>query len=838
MIDYHQLPVYKHKREILDALSQNQVIVIESPTGSGKTTQLPIILMEAGYDMSGMIGITQPRRIATLSICEYIKTQLNLDGNLCAYTMRFADTSDETTRIKIMTDGILLQELKSDPMLSKYSVIMVDEAHERSLNIDFILGLLKQITQKRHDLKVIISSATINTQKFSDFFSGAKIISIDAKIFPIDIKYVNPFQENKKELERVYDQREIEEKANSLSMLKIVEKNAKQHLGDILIFCSGEYEIKTYETALRNAPFWPSLQVYPLYGRLSKEEQERVFIPTAEGKTKVVIATNIAETSITIDGITTVIDFGTAKVNFYNQKDFTSALIPLPISKSSAMQRAGRAGRTQEGTCYRFYSQSSLDTRPEFNQEEILRSDLAEVALRMSDLGIYDYENFPFITKPKISSLHSAEETLKLINAISDDRHLTSIGEMMVQFPLLPRHSRVIVEAIKNFPNVLREVLIATAFLSTKGPFLFPRGSEIIARNRQSRFQSSKYGDFYGYLKLFNEYSEKLEAGNKEAQAFLKRYFLDEQTMNEIVHIESQLEEIVSAMQIPITSGGTVSEYLTCLASGLIQYVCYQYSRGTYRSLTATQIYIHPSSSWFSTAPKFLLAGEIVKTSRMFARTVSPLDKQTLNLLDQNLIKALVSNKKEKQKSEEQETKVEGNFIRIFDRDYPLITKKKKSCAVIPLFDLPYLVKKGFERGSVRKINVLLKAEKCMLTKPVKLRDLIQEGGIIKTDKVKAKSYDNKGLDIETQKNEIEKELDNLFCPVLSGSLILFVGLKYTNGSTFVFRNYSTITGMIDDTYYALSEMNFRLTDKKSKLKKKVLSALEKIDSIVDYSAE
>ena len=375
MINYQQLPVYKHKREILDALENNQVIVIESPTGSGKTTQLPIILMEAGYDLSGMIGITQPRRIATLSICEYIKKQLNLDGNICAYTMRFADSSDETTRIKIMTDGILLQELKSDPLLSRYSVIMVDEAHERSLNIDFILGLLKQITQKRKDLKVIISSATINTQKFSTFFDGAKIISIDAKLFPIEIKYINPFKENKSALERLnlFDSRSLEEKANSLTILKIVQNNVKQKLGDILIFCSGEYEIKTYETALKNDPIWPSLQVYPLYGRLSKEEQERVFIPTEEEKTKVVIATNIAETSITIDGITTVIDLGVAKVNFYNQKDFTSALIPLPISKSSSQQRAGRAGRTQEGTCYRLYSEKSLAERPEFNQEEILR---------------------------------------------------------------------------------------------------------------------------------------------------------------------------------------------------------------------------------------------------------------------------------------------------------------------------------------------------------------------------------------------------------------------------------------------------------------------------------
>ena len=837
MINYQQLPVYKHKREILDALENNQVIVIESPTGSGKTTQLPIILMEAGYDLSGMIGITQPRRIATLSICEYIKKQLNLDGNICAYTMRFADSSDETTRIKIMTDGILLQELKSDPLLSRYSVIMVDEAHERSLNIDFILGLLKQITQKRKDLKVIISSATINTQKFSTFFDGAKIISIDAKLFPIEIKYINPFKENKSALERLnlFDSRSLEEKANSLTILKIVQNNVKQKLGDILIFCSGEYEIKTYETALKNDPIWPSLQVYPLYGRLSKEEQERVFIPTEEEKTKVVIATNIAETSITIDGITTVIDLGVAKVNFYNQKDFTSALIPLPISKSSSQQRAGRAGRTQEGTCYRLYSEKSLAERPEFNQEEILRSDLAEVALRMSDLGIYDYENFPFITKPQLAALHSAEETLKLINAIEDNRHLTSIGEMMVQFPLLPRHSRVIVEAICNFPSVLKEVIIATAFLSTKGPFLYPNGYEMVARKRQERFQSPKYGDFFGYLKLFNEYKAQLEVGKKEATAFIKKYYLDEQTMNEIVHIEEQLEEIVSQMQIPITSGGSVSEYLTCLASGLIQYVCYQYSKGVYRSLTANQIYIHPSSSWFSTPPKFLLAGEIVKTSRMFARTVSPLDNTTLNLLDKKLIEALVKNKKEKKK-EEEEKKVQGDFIRIFDRDYPLTTKKKKSAAIIPLFDLPYLVKKGFERGKVRKINVFLKENNALTTKAVKLKDLVQEGSIVKTDKALS-TYSNKNFDLDKNYKEVEKELDNLFCPYVHNQ-ILFVGLKYIDvNKKFCFKLYSTITAMIDDSYYALSEMNIR-TKENTKLKKKVLSLLKQIDEIVDYSAE
>lgn len=833
MINYQELPVYKHKAEILKALEENQVIVIESPTGSGKTTQLPIILMEAGYDHYGVIGITQPRRIATLSICEYIKKQLNLEGSLCAYTMRFADTSDENTRIRIMTDGILLQELKGDPDLSRYSVIMVDEAHERSLNIDFILGLLKQITARRPDLKVIISSATINTEKFSQFFGGAKIISIDAKLFPIEIKYVDPMKENEKQLASYRYDRDAEEHAVGLSMMRIIEGCVKNHSGDVLMFCSGEWEIKTYETLLKNSPIWSSLQVYPLYGRLSKEEQERVFIPTQEGKTKVVIATNIAETSITIDGITTVIDLGTAKVNFYNQKDFTSALVPLPISRSSARQRAGRAGRTQSGTCWRFYSEKSLEMRPEFSQEEILRSDLAEVALRMSDLGIYDYENFPFITSPSLTALKSAEETLRLIDAIDEQRHLTATGEMMVQFPLLPRHSRVIVEAIRNFPQVLREVLIATAFLSTKGPFLMPRGKEVIARERQSRFQSSKYGDFYGYLKLFGEYTAKLEAGNREAESFLKKYYLDAQTMNEIVHIEHQLEDIVGAMGIPITSGGSVSDYLTCLASGLIQYVCYQYSRGVYRSLSATQIYIHPSSSWFTTAPKFLLAGEIVKTSRMFARTVSPLDEATVKFLGRDLIDELVKNrKKQRQEEKEEEKKPQGSFVRIFDRDYPTKQLKKKQVVLIPLTDLPTLIKTGFERGSVKKANVVLKHEKSIMRKPVKLRDLIQEGGIIKTDKILKKGYPTKTVTGET----IAKELDNLFAPVCAGEMLVFVGLRYLKENTYQFRCYATISNMVDDTYYALSELSISVSDKK--LKKEVKTLMEKIDSLVDFTAE
>ena len=350
-IDFLDLPVYRHRDLILSSLETDQVIIVESPTGSGKTTQIPLILKEAGYDRSGIIGVTQPRRIATLSICDFIRRQLDIQDNYCAYTMRFADTSDETTRIKVMTDGILLQELKGDRYLSRYSVMMVDEAHERSLNIDFILGLLKQVLEVRKDLKVIISSATINTRKFSEFFGNARIISIPTKVYPVDVQYC-PLQES--DPDDWYSRRGMNETDLRMERIySIVEQRIKDgQEGDILIFLPGEFEILQCEDMLRHCPFHDRLQIYPLYGRLSKEEQERVFTPTGEGKTKVVIATNIAETSITIDGIRAVIDSGVAKVNYYDQRTFTSSLVPQPISKASAEQRKGRAGRTRPGTCY------------------------------------------------------------------------------------------------------------------------------------------------------------------------------------------------------------------------------------------------------------------------------------------------------------------------------------------------------------------------------------------------------------------------------------------------------------------------------------------------------
>jgi HrpA-like RNA helicase len=625
----HELPVYREKDRILAVLADNPVVVIESPTGSGKTTQLPLILHEAGYASKGIIGVTQPRRIAAVSVSEYIARQLGTTiPGLVGYKMRFEDRTTFETRMKIMTDGTLLQEIKADPNLAHYSVLMVDEAHERSLNIDFILGLLKNILKVRNDFKVIISSATINAQSFSDYFDGAPVVHIETQPFPVEVFHEPPAVENDEEA----------------LMLKIVElvgrhvnnKEKAKTSGDVLVFLPGEKYIKDSTMALASAPFARKLWCIPLYGRLSGEEQERVFLPTPEGKTKVVLATNIAETSVTIDGITTVIDSGLAKINFYNPKTFTAALIENPVSKAGCNQRKGRAGRTGPGVCYRLFSKDNFEERPLYSLEEIYRTDLSEVVLRMAELGIRDFESFDFLSPPGKQGIHGAVEALNLLEALEVDHSLSNIGKMMVQFPLLPRHSRIIVEAILRYPDVLREVTVGTTFLSTDSPFLLPQGEEIEARRAHHQFRDPM-GDFVSYLRIFEQFQK---AANPER--FCLNAYLDYKTMTELVNIQGQLTEIVSRMGVPITGGGSIDDYLVCVAKGLIQFVCLHTGRGIYRSLTAEKIGIHPGSVMFKETPPFLVAGEIVKTSRMYARSVSPIRKEMLGRISPTLFTSLM----------------------------------------------------------------------------------------------------------------------------------------------------------------------------------------------------
>lgn len=689
-LDYKSLPVYEQKQRILDTLKTNQVIIVQSPTGSGKTTQIPVILHEAGYSDNGIIAVTQPRRIAALSVSEFISKQLGTSyPGLVGYKMRFEDKTDLTTRIKIMTDGILLQEMKLDPMMKKYSVIMVDEAHERSLNIDFVLGLLKRILKVRPDLKIIVSSATMNAEKFSTYFDGCPIVTIDTITYPVTV---------------IYDPPTIPASTNTLTaeeaLLSKISNTIDRILynrteGDILIFLPGEKAIKDCINKLYRTPYSRKIQIIPLYGRLPKEEQEKVFDPAPFGRKKVIISTNIAETSVTIDGITSVIDSGLAKLNFYSPRTYTSSLIETPVSKASCNQRRGRAGRTQPGTCYRLYPRKDYDTRESYTIEEIFRTDLSEVVLRMAELGITDFETFDFISQPPKEAIRGAVETLRMLKAINPDNTLSSIGNLMVLFPLPPRVSRIIVESILKYPEVMEEVLIASAFLSTHSPFVLPQGEEMDARRAHHTFRDIQ-GDFVSYVKLYRIYQQQ-----KSREQFCKKNYLDEKVMAEIENIVLQLSDIVSAQQIPITGGGSMDDYLCCIASGMIQFVCVREGRENFRTLTADHISIHPGSNMFRTDPMYIVAGEIVRTSRMFAMSVSPLTKGMLAKIDPSLEKELNILKKSKDKSRSLSSGFEYEAKGSFKEEYEKADIKKSKEKDKPTNE----IKIGSSVFSVKKVK-------------------------------------------------------------------------------------------------------------------------------------
>ena len=734
--DYKSLPVYQQRQAVLDALRGSQAVVVQSPTGSGKTTQLPVILHEAGYSQEGIIGVTQPRRIAALSVSEFIARQLKVKfPGLVGCKMRFEDNTGPDTRIKIMTDGILLQEMKLDPMMSRYSVIMVDEAHERSLNIDFALGLLKRVMAARPSFKVIVSSATMNAGRFSRYFDDCPIVSIETQVFPVAMVWDPPALKTTTATQEGVD-----------ALLHKIEQTiarilANKDAGDVLVFLPGEKIIKDCMKTLYASSFRSRIHIVPLYGRLPKDEQERVFDAAPLGKKKVVLSTNIAETSITIDGITSVIDSGLAKLNFYSPKTFTSSLTEVPISRASSDQRRGRAGRTCPGTCYRLYSKKDYTERQEFTTEEIYRTDLSEVVLRMSELGITDFAGFDFISPPGLEGLQGAVQTLHMLGAIDEEGYLTNTGRLMVAFPTEPRVSRIIVESIMRFPDVLEEVLIAASFLSASSPFVLPPGEEMEARRAHHAF-SDERGDFVSYLKVFHSYDQARRKGR-----FCASNYLDEQVMAEIANIKVQLEQIVSEkLRLPITKGGSLDSYLCCVSAGMIQFVCIRDGRETYRSLTQERIAIHPGSGVFKTHPDFIVAGEIVRTSRMFAMSVSPLSRKVLGQIDPSLEdklrEAARRGRRGDEEGERREKKhsVAADGLSLGGRTFAFGRVKGRRVLLLPIDELKaairakadadsprqrevrvaILAKNGYKLMAGEKLAVALKAARLLELTPVK----------------------------------------------------------------------------------------------------------------------
>lgn len=641
-IAYQDLPVYNQRSHIIEALQSHQVIIVESNTGSGKTTQIPIILHEAGYtDHTQMIGITQPRRIAAFSVSDIIRSQLQyqypeLSDDFVHYKIRFIDNTQSDTRIKIMTDGILLQEIKHDKLLSAYSVLVIDEAHERSLNIDFILGLLIGICKQRNDLKIIISSATINTKKFSQFFSNCPIISIDAPLYPVKIQYyplVKNTHEKQSSSHKRHSRKRSKVKKNSFTthsgilldtIITIVKKSIERKEGNMLIFLSGERDIKNCLDRLADLPNANNtLHLLPLYGRLDKDSQAQVFFPAPKGKIKIVVATNIGETSITINDIAVIVDSGRVKLNRFHHHKLSSTLLEAPISRVSAIQRKGRAGRTGPGICYRLYSHKEYKDMREFTEEEILRTDLSEIVLRMAYLDIEHFEEFPFLSSPSKTAISTAVAFLQDMDALNEDKQITEIGNLMMEFPLSPVHARVLVEAMMNYPQVLSMVIIVLSFLTTPAPFLLPINEELEARTQHKHF-STKHSDFFSVISLFTQYRD---TPYDERVGFCEAYYLDIRIMNEIVNVYDQLTDMVRQQGVFIGEEQNEELMIKAMIKGFMYNVCVHYKGSTYLNRIGEKIYIHPSSVMFDikTSPNVIIAGEIVQTSKMFARTLTPI---------------------------------------------------------------------------------------------------------------------------------------------------------------------------------------------------------------------
>jgi len=528
------LPVVQRREEIARAIAENQVVVLCGETGSGKTTQLPKICLELGRGVDGMIGHTQPRRIAARSVASRIAQELGVAlGNVVGYKVRFGDRTNPDTYVKLMTDGILLAETQGDRLLEAYDTLIIDEAHERSLNIDFLLGYVKQLLPKRPDLKVIITSATIDPQRFSRHFNDAPIIEVSGRTYPVELRYRPLKSEDPDE----------EDREQTQAIIEAVDELARHGPGDVLVFLSGEREIR--ETAEELRKHHPAgTEILPLYARLSGDEQTKIFQPHT--KRRIVLATNVAETSLTVPGIKYVVDPGFARISRYSARTKVQRLPIEPVSRASADQRKGRCGRVSEGVCIRLYAQEDYEKRPLFTEPEILRTNLAAVILQMKALRLGNIDHFPFVEPPDARLIRDGYLTLHELGAVDEEDQLTPTGRQLARLPIDPRLGRMILAA--HDENCLDEVLIITSALSVQDPRERPTELAQVADEAHKQFVDEE-SDFLSYLKMWAFFQEKSKhLSRSQLRKQCKQQFLSYLRMREWQDVHSQLCEVVSRL--------------------------------------------------------------------------------------------------------------------------------------------------------------------------------------------------------------------------------------------------------------------------------------------------
>ncbi|MGW5062098.1 ATP-dependent RNA helicase HrpA [Streptomyces sp. NPDC004096] len=642
-----ELPVSQRRDAIADAIREHQVVIVAGETGSGKTTQIPKICLELGRGVRGMIGHTQPRRIAARTVAERVADELRTPlGEGVGWKVRFTDqVNPDGTFVKLMTDGILLAEIQTDRELRGYDTIIIDEAHERSLNIDFLLGYLAQLLPRRPDLKVVITSATIDPERFSRHFGDAPIIEVSGRTYPVEVRYRPLLEEDSEDADR--DQ--------ITAITDAVEELMGEGQGDILVFLSGEREIRDTADALARKQY-RFTEVLPLYARLSHAEQHRVFQPHT-GR-RIVLATNVAETSLTVPGIKYVIDPGFARISRYSHRTKVQRLPIEPISQASANQRKGRCGRTSDGICIRLYSEEDFQTRPEFTDAEILRTNLASVILQMTAAGLGDIEKFPFIDPPDHRNIRDGVQLLQELSALDpaqkDPRkRLTDTGRKLAQLPVDPRLARMVLEADKN--GCVREVMVIAAALSIQDPRERPADKQTQADQQHARFRDET-SDFLAYLNLWRYIREQQkERGSSSFRRMCKQEYLNFLRIREWQDIYTQLRTVAKQMDIHLDEQDAPADRIhVSLLAGLLSHIGLKDvkeskdagpgarrdgGRNEYIGARNAKFAIFPGSSLFKKPPRFVMSAELVETSRLWARVNAKIEPEWVEPLAEHLLK-------------------------------------------------------------------------------------------------------------------------------------------------------------------------------------------------------
>ncbi|EJC6744909.1 ATP-dependent RNA helicase HrpA [Vibrio vulnificus] len=630
-IEYPEiLPVSQKKDDIADAIAHHQVVIVAGETGSGKTTQLPKICAELGRGKFGLIGHTQPRRLAARSvanrIAEEMETQL---GDFVGYKVRFNDQISENTQIKLMTDGILLAEIQHDRFLNQYDTIIIDEAHERSLNIDFILGYLKELLPRRPDLKVIITSATIDPERFSNHFGGAPIIEVSGRTYPVETRYRplgSETEDDRDQLEGIFD---------------AVDELCDEGLGDILIFMNGEREIRDTADALAKRKL-KDTEIVPLYARLSAGEQNKIFQPHT-GR-RIVLATNVAETSLTVPGIKYVIDPGTARISRYSYRTKVQRLPIEPVSQASANQRKGRCGRVQEGICIRLYSEDDFNSRPEFTDPEILRTNLASVILQMTALGLGDIEAFPFVEAPDKRNILDGVRLLEELGAINSNakdpkKRLTAVGKQLARLPIDPRLARMVLEAPRL--GCLKEVMIIAAALSIQDPRERPSDKQQSADDKHRRFYHED-SDFLTFVNLWNHIQKQQKAlSGNQFRRQCKDDYLNYLRVREWQDVYFQIHQSMREMEFKLNSEpGSYDAVHSAILTGLLSHIGMKdQEKNEYHGARNARFHIFPGSGLFKKQPKWVMSAELVETSKLWGRIIAKIQPEWIEPLAKHLIK-------------------------------------------------------------------------------------------------------------------------------------------------------------------------------------------------------